>query len=132
MNRLARALLSYTYLITRQHDKALEEAEKSIALGPNSADAHAWYAQVLVFAGEPAKGISLVEKALRLNPFPQSWYYNGLYWSYFLPRDYERAIQACMKGITIDPVNIRLRVNLTLGYVMLGLEKKHMNKPKKL
>jgi adenylate cyclase len=119
---LAHALLGFTYLITREHDKALEEGEKSIMLGPNSADANAWYAQILVFAGEPAKGISLVQKALRMNPFPPSWYYNGLFWAYFSLRNYERAIQACVKGINFDQRNIRSRLNLILGYVMLGLE----------
>jgi adenylate cyclase len=117
------SLLSFTYMITGQHDKALEEGEKSIALGPNSADAHAWYAQPLVFAGEPAKGISSVEKALRMNPFPPCWYYNGLFWGYFSLRNYERAMQACMKGINIEPTNIRLHLNLVLAYVMLGFEK---------
>jgi len=119
---IAHALLSWIYLFTRQHDKALEEGEKSIALGPNSADAHAWYSQVLVFAGEPARGISLAQKALRMNPFPPSWYYNGLCWGYGLLRDYERAMQASEKAINIESANIRARLSLIVSYVMSGCE----------
>jgi adenylate cyclase len=122
-SHIAHAVLSYTYMITRQHDKALEEGAKCIALAPNSADAYAWYAQPLAFAGEPAKAISLVEKALRMNPFPPSWYYNGLFWGYFSLRNYERAAQACVKGINTEPRNIRPRLNLILAYVMSGREK---------
>jgi len=122
-SHIAHAVLSYTYMITRQYDKALEEGAKCIALAPNSADAYAWYAQPLAFAGEPAKAISLVEKALRMNPFPPSWYYNGLFWGYFSLRNYERATQACVKGINTEPRNIRPRLNLILAYVMSGREK---------
>jgi adenylate cyclase len=119
----AHGLLSWIYMMTRQYDKALEEGEKSVALGPNSADAYAWYAQVLVSAGEPAKGISLAEKALRMNPFPPSWSYNALAWGYGLIRDYERAIEASEKAISIMPGNIRARLSLIVSYVMSGYEK---------
>jgi adenylate cyclase len=120
---MAHGLLSFIYLRTRQADKALEEGGKSLALGPNSADAHAWYAQVLISVGEPAKGISLAEKALRMNPFPPSWYYNALGWGYGGLGDYERAIQAAQKAINIEPGNIRARVSLIVSYVMSGREK---------
>jgi adenylate cyclase len=119
----AHGLLSWIYMMTRQYDKALEEGEKSVALGPNSADAHAWYAQVLISAGEPAKGIFLAEKALRMNPFPPGWTYNALAWGYGLIRDYERAIQASEKAISIMPGNIRARLSLIVSYVMSGYEK---------
>jgi adenylate cyclase len=120
---VAHSLLSYAYLITRQHDKALEEGEKCITLAPNSADAYAWYSQTLYATGEPAKAISTAEKALRMNPFPPSWYYNGLFWSCFLLGDYERAIQTAQKAISSEPGNIRAHLNLIASYVMLGREK---------
>jgi adenylate cyclase len=85
----AHALLSWIYTLTRQYEKALVEAERSIALAPNSADAHAWYSFSLIFAGEPEKAISFIEKALRLNPFPPSWYFVMLGIGYCLLADYE-------------------------------------------
>ena len=118
----AHALLSWIYEITREYEKALEEGENCIALGPNSADAYAWYAQPLVFAGEPAKGVSIAEKALSMTPFPPSWYYNGLFWGHFSLRNYEQAIQACVKGINIDQTNLRPNLNIIIPYVLLGFE----------
>jgi adenylate cyclase len=53
---IAHALLCFLYTQARQHEKAIEEAERSIALDPNSADAHAWYANTLIFVGEPLAG----------------------------------------------------------------------------
>jgi tetratricopeptide (TPR) repeat protein len=120
---MAHALLSFIYLLTRQHDKALEEGEKNIALFPNSADAYAWHAQSLFLAGEPTKAISLTEKALRMNPFPPSWYYNALFWGYSLLRDYERAMKASKKAINIEPTSIRAHLSLIVSFVMLGFEK---------
>jgi len=72
---VAHGLLSWLYLITGVHEKALLEGERSIAVAPNSADAHAFYAFSLAFAGEPKKAMSRIESALRLNPFPPSWYF---------------------------------------------------------
>jgi len=109
-------------MVTREYDKALEEGEKSIVLGPNSADAHAWYAQVLVSAGEPSRGISLAEKAMRMNPFPQSWYYGLLGWGYGLVRDYERARQASENAIRKEPAYLRAYLSLIVSYVNLGYE----------
>jgi adenylate cyclase len=117
---IAHALLSFMYLHTRQYDKALEEGEKSVALSPNSADVYAWYSNTLYLAGEPAKGISLAEKALRMNPFPPSWYYNMLGWCYGVLGDYGRAMQASEKAINIEPTNIRARLSLIVSYVMSG------------
>ena len=102
--------------------KALEEGERGIALGPNSADAHAMYAQTLIFAGESAKGVSLAEKALRMNPFPPSHYFNALAIGYRLLGDYERAIQASEKAINIEPMNLRARISLIVSYAMSGRE----------
>ena len=120
---LAHALLSWIYTLTRQYESALAEAERSIALGPNSADAHAWYAYVLYFAGEPAKGISLTEKALRMNPFPPSWYFTLLGYGYRLLGDYERAIQAFKKATNKEPTNLFASISLTATYAMSGREK---------
>jgi len=119
---LPHALLSWIYTVTRQYEIALVEAERSIALGPNSADAHAWYAFVLYFAGEPEKGISLTEKALRMNPFPPSWYFVLLGAGYRLLGDCGQAIQAFRKAINKEPTNLFARIYLTATYAMSGRE----------
>jgi adenylate cyclase len=119
---IARALLGFLYTLTRQHEKALEEGERSIALDPNSADAHAWYAYTLYSAGEPAKAVSLLEKALRMNPFPPSWYFLFLGSSYRQLGRYEEAISACKKAILKEPTNLFAHIFLAVNYAMSGHE----------
>jgi len=36
----AHGLLGFLYSMTRQHDKAIAQGEKAVALNPNSANAH--------------------------------------------------------------------------------------------
>jgi adenylate cyclase len=119
---IAHALLSFLYTLTRQHEKALKEGERSIALGPNSADAHAWYAYTLHTAGQPDKAISLFEKALRMNPFPPSWYFMFLGSAYRQVGRYEEAISACKKAIQKEPSNVFAHLALTSIYASSGRE----------
>ena len=120
---IAHALLSFLYTLTRQHEKAIEESERSIALGPNSADAHAWYGFNLVYYGDYAKAISLFEKALRLNPFPPSWYFLFLGTAYSFSRRYDEAISACKKAVYKEPSNVFAHIGLAGAYAAAGREK---------
>jgi len=72
----ARAQLGYVSLFKRRHDAAITEFERAFALNPNFFDHR--YAQVLTFAGEPARAIEVLETNMRLDPFqplvyPMSW-----------------------------------------------------------
>jgi adenylate cyclase len=116
----AHALLCFLYTLTRQHEKALEEGVKSIALAPNSADAHAWYSYAQSFGGEPAKAITLAEKALRLNPFPPSWYFLPLGTAYRVLERYDDAISAFKKALSIEPSNLFGAIGLTFAYALSG------------
>ncbi|MGD9077587.1 MAG: adenylate/guanylate cyclase domain-containing protein [Desulfobacteraceae bacterium] len=121
---MAHGLLGFLYTQTHQHEKAKEESEKSIALDPNSADAHAGCANTLIFAREPEKAISLIEKALRLNPFPPSWYFVSLGSCYRMLARFEEAIQAYKKAIYIEPTNLFARLYLGATYALDGQEMK--------
>ena len=51
----------------RQHEASIAEFERAIALNPNFTD---WrFAAALVYAGEPARAIEVVEAHMRLDPF---------------------------------------------------------------
>ncbi|MGD9041843.1 MAG: adenylate/guanylate cyclase domain-containing protein [Desulfobacteraceae bacterium] len=119
----ARALLGYLYTLTRQHEKAIEESERSIALDPNSADAHAWYGFNLIYFGDHAKAISLFGKALRLNPFPPSWYFVYLGVACRFLGRYDEAISAGKKAIYKEPSNVFAHIGLAATYAMAGREK---------
>jgi adenylate cyclase len=72
----AHAQLGDVLIWKRQHDPAVAEFERALALNPNFID---WrYARALTFAGEPARAIEILEENMRLDPlqpliYPTSW-----------------------------------------------------------
>jgi adenylate cyclase len=120
---IAHALLGFLYTLTRQHEKAIEESERSITLDPNSADAHAWYGFNLVYFGDHARAVSLFEKALRLNPFPPSWYFLFLGSACRFLGRYDEAIFAYKKAIWREPSNVFAHIGLAATYAVAGREK---------
>jgi TolB-like protein/Tfp pilus assembly protein PilF len=116
----AHRLLSQLYLIKRQHEKAIEEGEKAIALDPNSADGYAMFGgQVLVFSGKPEEGVLSVEKAIRLNPIAPSYYFHMLGMAYRETGRYEESITACKKAIKRQPSNLFAHLILASTYSLL-------------
>ncbi len=61
--------------MTRQHDEGVAEAEKAVALNPNSAMAHLMLGKTLSFAGRWEESIPQYKKAIRLNPIPPNMYF---------------------------------------------------------
>ncbi len=63
------AELGCALLYCKRHDDALAEYQQAIALNPNDSDIIAEYADALVYVGQGAKSVELLEKAMRLNPY---------------------------------------------------------------
>jgi len=119
---IAHSLLAYIYTLAKAHDMAIEESKRSIALDPNSADAHACYAAALVYAGEPSKAIPLLEKAMRLNPFPPSMYFTILGAAHRQLGNVEKALEAYKKAIYKEPTNLIAHIGLAVCYFTSGQE----------
>ena len=63
----AHAQLGQVLLRRREHEAAVAEFERAMALNPNFTD---WrFAEVLVYAGHPLRAIEAVERHMRLDPF---------------------------------------------------------------
>jgi adenylate cyclase len=86
--------LGQIYLIQQQHDMAIAEGEKAIALDPNSADAHSFLSQALHYAGRSEEAIIHIKKAMRLSPYYPASYLMFLADSYFFVRRYDESIAA--------------------------------------
>jgi adenylate cyclase len=121
-NTVAHGRLSLLYTMTRQHDKGVDEGELAITLDPNSADAHAFFGMSLRFSCRSDEAIALLEKAIRLNPFPPTWYYQQLGAVYFDAGQYEDAITACQKALRSKPKNIFAHIMLAATYAACGRE----------
>src|SRR5215470_16136951 len=59
-------------LFKRRHDAAIAELERAFALNPNFVDFR--YAQALMYSGEPARAIEVLEASTHLDPLQPSMF----------------------------------------------------------
>jgi adenylate cyclase len=116
----AHSLLSGIYLLKRQYGKAIAEVERAVALNPNGADHHLGLGGLLSCLGRPKEGIPLLKKAIRLNPFPSSWYFYLLGRAYFMTGQYEEAIATYENATRGDPDYLLAHVGLAATYGLSG------------
>jgi adenylate cyclase len=94
-------VLAYTYVLFRKHEEAIEEAKKALEMEPNSADAHNDSGHVLFQSAVAQEAVSVLKKAIRLNPYPPSMYFHNLAWAYHSLGKYEEAIHSAKKAIQV-------------------------------
>ena len=61
-------VLAVAFFFHREHDRALTEARRSVALAPNFAQGHHTIARVLTFSGDPAGAINRLDAYMKLDP----------------------------------------------------------------
>ncbi len=115
-------VLCWTYVWKKQHDLAMAEGLKAIALDPNDADSYSILSQALNFAGKPEEAIGFVEKAMRLNPHYPAAYINSLGWAYGLLGRDEEAIVAVKRAVALNPDWLPPHLNLAAIYSNLSRE----------
>jgi adenylate cyclase len=116
------ALLGFVYLLRRQHEKAIAEMERAVALAPSSDRMHAFLGRALHYAGRSDEAIPLLKKELRRNPKPESWLLQYLGEAYVMTGRYDEAIAACKEAIKIAPRNKLAHIVLTSAYTLSGRE----------
>src|SRR5262249_15193973 len=89
----ARAQLGYVLVHKRRHDAAIAEFEKAVALNPNFIDFR--FANVLMFAGEHARAVEVLEASIRLDPFPPSPTFGSMGHANYNLRRYRDAVHWC-------------------------------------
>ncbi len=65
---IAYRIAARVYTYRRQHEKALDDGMKAIALGPNEYKSNAFMTLYLIFAGRPDEAIPFTERMLRADP----------------------------------------------------------------
>jgi len=128
----AHALMGSIHLVKREYDKAVESGKRSVALSPNGADVLQLYAITLGFVGRREEAISLLEKAIRLNPLPPIHYLFGLGGSYSGAGRYEDAIKIYKRALKINPEDFWTNIGLTAAYSLSGRESEAKATAKKI
>jgi adenylate cyclase len=121
-NGMAHAALSYFYAMVRQYDKAVAHADKAVALDPNSSGVLFNAASALVFSGKLEEAIPLQQKALRLNPFGPSQYFNLLSVAYRMLGKDNEALEQARKAVERDQKNQFGYANLAAACILTGHE----------
>jgi tetratricopeptide (TPR) repeat protein len=115
-------VLGYLYAMKKDYEKAIEVGERAIGLIPNGADAHAWLAMSLNYTGRPEEALPLFEKAMRLNPFPPSFYYLNCGHTYRVTGRFQEAIAMYKKSIQLTPNSAPAHWSLAATYGLMGKE----------
>jgi TolB-like protein/DNA-binding winged helix-turn-helix (wHTH) protein/Tfp pilus assembly protein PilF len=96
---------------------AENEYRRAIALNPNYATAHHWYAALLL-GWRDQEGLDQIREALRLDPVSPN--INGLFGDLLIQvRQFDKAVEQLRKTVDLDPQQYNSRVRLGLAYAQL-------------
>jgi adenylate cyclase len=107
-------------LYKKDHEQAIAEREKAVALDPNYADGLASLGEVLIWSGNHDDGIEFVKKAMRLDPHHHVWYLFVLGVGHIFSEQYEEAIKVLERGIIRNPDFIGTHFALAFVYSATG------------
>ena len=114
----AHATLGFALSRRREHEAAIAEVERAMALNPNFTD-HA-FAIVLVSAGDPARAIEAGERHVRLDPFYPPIGSGSLGLAHYMLRQYSQALPLMRECASRAP-NFRVaHVYLAATHAQLG------------
>jgi adenylate cyclase len=117
------SLLGQIYTLQKDHDRAIAEGERGLALNPGGAFSLLNYAGSLNIAGRAEEAIPLFQKAIRLNPFGPSSLYRDFGQALRATGRFEEAVSAYKKAIQIAPDNFTAHLALTATYSLMGRER---------
>jgi len=121
----AHGFLGSLYTQKREYEKGIAQGERAVALNPGDPTVIAYYAMSLNFAGRSEEAITLLEKAIRLNPVGSHYNHissHQLGNALMLTGRYEEAVSAYKKVIQRTPNYIWAHVMLAATYSMMGRE----------
>jgi TolB-like protein/tetratricopeptide (TPR) repeat protein/DNA-binding winged helix-turn-helix (wHTH) protein len=118
---MAHSRLGQLYSLQQQHDQAIAEGERAVALDPNNADSHLFQASVLNNAGRPEEALGPLAQAMRLNPHYPPVYLEELGKAYSSIGRYAEAITALKEANKRIPSFGDVHLLLALSYLGLWL-----------
>ena len=119
----AHVLLCRLYGCKGEHDKAIAEGERAVALNPGGWSTLYHYAASLTFAGKLEEAIPLFQKAIRLSPLGPFFIYSDFGRALRVTGRFEESVLAYKKAIQLAPDNVMPHSGLTVTYSQMGREK---------
>jgi adenylate cyclase len=119
-NPEALVLLGCIYMEKKNAGKAIELGKQAVALSPNNAGNVALAAMVMIFGGEPKKGLPLVKRAMRLSPVYPQWFYLMMGIVHHIVGDHHRAIGVFRECVAKEPETTVHRIWLASALVETG------------
>ena len=102
---LAYRVASSMDLWRRKHDKALQNAEKAIALNPADAESQYVMAEILVYGGKPKEGMNIINEVMRLDPNKMADCLKLIGIAHFCLGEYEEAIASFKRSLKYNPLS---------------------------
>jgi len=96
-NQFAQDALSLVHFHRADQELFLKHVEKTIALNPNSpyvVGVAGWH---MALFGEWERGLTLLEKGMKLNPYHPSWFHLAPYMNDYRRGEYEKAFAEALK-----------------------------------
>jgi adenylate cyclase len=119
-NDPAYTLLAAIYLVKRQHDKAIEAAERAVAINPNGAVAYLTLGGIVGCTGKWEDSVLYIKKAIRLNPFPQLVNYWFLGRALFMLGQYDESVATLKMALELNPDYLPAHIFLAANYSSTG------------
>jgi len=114
--------LSWLWIMNRDYDKGVAEAERAVALEPGSGFAYVQLGSNLHFAGRYEEAIPVLKNALRLMPIPTTVPLQNLGRCYQMLGRYEESIATLKQLIQLEPGAIPGHRSLAAAYMLAGKE----------
>ena len=107
-------------LWSKQHDKALAEAQQAIAIDPNFSRGLEILGATLLYIGRPREALAVLQRGMRLDPLYRDVILHILAQTYFHMGEYEQAVAVLKRRLIRKPESDSSRVLLAAAYGQLG------------
>jgi adenylate cyclase len=116
------SILGWLWILKRDHDKGVAEAERAVALEPGSGIGYAQLGANLFYAGRYEEAIRALKQAIRLSPIPPTTVSTNLGHSYRMLGRYEESIAILKQLIRREPDAFSAHLSLAATYMLAGKE----------
>jgi TolB-like protein/Flp pilus assembly protein TadD len=117
---ITHSVKSQIYLWRRQHQEAIAEMERALALDPNDPAGNFNMGKALTYAGRPKEAVEFLKRGMRLDPHNPFRYLVGLGTAHFYMGELQEAAALVEKALRLNPENFALPVWLAVHYALLG------------